>query len=246
MPSDAQAPPPAATARQAEEIIRSITTVRRPEWVDPQRWEQQSSAEQLRSVSPSAGAIQLARADISGNRIFVRPERSDFPFVVLPNNVGAEGFSPGWRTHDYFVAVYAPPGLRGPAALAAIGAALVLNPTPGNDFPAMPTGAVNNVGHLTGPDHGSNLVRSFRVPSSNARRSTTVVNYTITGEHSMDEGFVLRFAELKHDSSIVLNTYGEGNAWRQWAAFSPLWWKQIKRVWRRNALEILNSAWRKL
>lgn len=216
--------------------------MRRPDWVEPQRWSEQSSAEQLRSVTPSAGGVQLARADVRGNRIFVRPERSDFPTIVLPNNVGADGFSPGWFTHDYLVQVYAPPALRGPAGLAVIGAALLRNPTPGNDFPAAPTGTTNNVGHLTGTDDGTNLVKSFVIGSSNPRRSATVVNYTIHAKHKMDEGFVLRFAELQKDGSVLLITYGEGNAWRQWGLFSPIWWLKIKRAWKKNAIEIFGRA----
>lgn len=241
--TDSKAIPP-HVARGAQETMRAITSARRPEWVDLETWDKQSSAEQLASITPSAGGVQLARADVRGNQIFVRPERSDFPSVILPNNVGAEGFSPGWLTHDYLVAVYAPPGLRDPSALAAVGAALIANPTPGRDFPATATGAVNNIGHLTGIDHGSNLVRSYRIPATNPRRSATVVNYTIEGQHTMAEGFVLRFAELKRDLSVVLVTYGEGDAFRQTTMFSPLWWKEVKRVWKRNALEILDAAWR--
>lgn len=91
-------------------------------------------------------------------------------------------------------------------------------------------------------DGGDNFVRSYVIPSSDPNRSATVVNYTVSGEHTMHEGFVMRFAELRADGRVELVTYGEGNAFKQMEALSAIWEPIVARVWTENATEIFNTA----
>lgn len=201
-----------------------------------------STDEWLRSATIEGGS-ELARADVRYNRIFGRPERSDFPSFNLPNRVGARGFSPSYPlTHGYLVPVNAPAALRGRAGLSAIGAALTANPTPGKDLAATETGTDNDVGPLVPGDGGDNFVRSFLVVSADPRRSAMVVNYTIANQHVFHEGFVMRFAELRPDGSIVLITYGEGNAFSMSRPLSVIWKPQVDRAWTKNAKEIFQTA----
>lgn len=228
--------------QDARSALQSITGVLPPPpGGDTENWEAMSSAERLAVVSP-ASPIQLARAEVRNGRIVVHPERSDFPTFALPNNVGAEGFSPGFFTHDYLVIAPAPGTLTGQAGLRAIGAALVANPTPGQDSPSTGQGARNNVGGLVWGDGGTNYVHSYRIGSTNPIRSVTVVNYTVAGEHTMHEGFVLRFAELKRGGRIDLITYGEGGAIKQSSLTSGIWRSRVRRVWLDNAREIFATA----
>jgi hypothetical protein len=164
----------------------------------------------------------------------------------LPNNVGAEGFSPGILSHDYVVLNLAPPSLVGQAGLALVGQALAADPTPGNDGLPSATGTRNDVGGLVFFDGGDNFVRTYTIPSSDRRRSQTIVNYTIQGEHAMSEGFVLRFGRLRTDGRIVLVTYGEGNAIWQSKATGFLWRREVARVWTENANAIFTAARRGL
>lgn len=156
--------------------------------------------------------------------------------------MSARGFSPGLTTHDYLVPVLAPRELSGPARLAAVGRALVANPTPGRNQPSSPTGARNDVGGLVWGDGGDNFVRSYVIPSSNPNRSDAVVNYTIKGEHTMDEGFVMRFAEMRSDGRVELVTYGEGDAIKQAEALSRIWEPIVNDVWTANAGEVFRAA----
>ena len=160
----------------------------------------------------------------------------------LTNNVGAEGFSPGIFTHDYLVVAQAPRTLAGPNGLSAIGAALVTNPTPGKDRRSTVGGTVNDVGPLFRLDPGPNLVRSYSVPASRPDRSVAVVNYTVDDQHTMDEGFVLRFAEFTRGGRIVLVTYGEGNAIKQSFLTSFIWRSEVERIWLANAREVFAAA----
>ena len=157
-----------------ERALEAIVATARPFDVGLAQWTSLSSAEQLRSVRGIAEpAIQLARAEVVGNRVDIIPEadiRSDLPTFNIPNNVGASGFSPGFTTHDYIVTNNAPPTLTGPVGLAAIGRALVANPTPGVDQPASPLGTRNDVGGLVLGDGGDNFVRTYVIPSSDPRR----------------------------------------------------------------------------
>jgi hypothetical protein len=241
----ARSSPPSTTT--PERALDQLTTVDRPLNVGVVQWSQMSTVDQYRNANGiDAPRVQLARAEIINGRIHVTPEtdiRSDFPAVILPNNVGAKGFSPGITTHDYLVTNVAPANLSGQQGLAAVGAALIANPTPGVDSPASPRGARNNVGGLVPGDGGTNYVRTYVIPSSNPNRSATIVNYTVQGEHTMSEGFVMRFAELRPDGRVQLATYGEGNALKQVEALESIVWGPIvDRVWTQNAQEIFGSA----
>lgn len=235
-----------STSVTPERALDEITSADRPADVSIVDWSRMSSAEQLRtSLGIEAPRVQLARAEIVGNRVHITPEsdiRSDFPSFTIPNNVGAEGFSPSITTHDYLVTNLAPATLTGPAGLAAVGRALVANPTPGVDFAASPRGARNDVGDLVLGDGDNNFVRSYSIPSSDPNRSATVINYTIAGEHTMAEGFVMRFAELRSDGRVQLVTYGEGNALKQSEATRFIWGDRVQTVWTQNAREIFATA----
>lgn len=242
--SSTRSTPPSTTT--PERVLDQLTAADRPVDVGVVQWSRMSSVEQYRQANGiEAPRIQLARAEVVGNTVQIRPEadiRSDFPTFTIPNNVRAEGFSPGFTTHDYLVTNVAPASLRGREGLAAIGAALTANPTPGVDNAATPRGARNDVGDLVWGDGDTNFVRSYVIPSTDPNRSAAVINYTIQGEHTMSEGFVMRFAELRTDGSIQLVTYGEGNALKQSEALSGIWEPIVNDVWTQNAQEIFGAA----
>lgn len=224
-----------------EDVLAALTTMPRPPTIGLANWEGMTNAERLAFNAPNEG--QTARANIVGNRIHVIPDgklRSDLPTITLPNNVGAEGFSPGLFTHDYLVAVLAPPVLRGPAGLAAVERALIADPTPGRDAPASPRGTRNDVGDIV-LSNAPNFVRSYVIRSSDPRRSDVVVNYTTPG-HFLSEGFVMRFAELRRDGRVELVTYGEGNSLKQIEAFSERWGPVARDAWLGNSRAVFRSA----
>jgi hypothetical protein len=186
--------------------------------------------------------IQLAWAGIRGNRVLVRPERSDIPRFDLPNNTAARSFSPGWSTHDYLVVTPAPTSLRGAAGLRLVGDALVTNSTPGMDQPSTSGGTRNDVGDLVPFDGDDNFVRTYSIPTTDPGRSTAVVNYTIQGEHAVSEAFVIRFARLRSDGGIELVNYGEGDAIVQ-SNYSRFYrGGVVARVWTETAAEIFVAA----
>jgi hypothetical protein len=87
------------------------------------------------------------------------------------------------------------------------------------------------------------MVRSYSIPSPDASKYTDItVNYTIAGEHKLNEGFVVRFGEIGADGSVTLRSYGEGNSWRQGGDMEGLAEPQAIRVWEQNQQEIINSA----
>jgi hypothetical protein len=232
-----------ATPERALEII---TSPERPSTISLVDWSRMSSVDKLRAARGiTEPPVQLARAEVVRDRVNIIPEkdrRSDLPKFNIPNNVLAQGFSPGIWTHDYMVRNFAPPSLVGKDALAAIGAALRSNPTPGNDSPATGMGTRNDVGNLVPFDGDDNFVRSYFIPSTDPSRSDAVVNYTIGGEHALSEGFVMRFAEMLPTGEILLVTYGEGNAGLQSEAMSGLWRGAVTDVWTQNAKEIFATA----
>ncbi|MDH3659642.1 MAG: hypothetical protein OEU92_06365 [Alphaproteobacteria bacterium] len=200
--------------------------------------------------------IQLARAEIrdtpKGSVIDIKPEDDlirGVPDVTIPNTVGAEGFGRDMWQHDYLVVTPAPADLRGPEALTAINKALRANATPGDDKPATPEGARNDVGDITLFDGDDNFVKTFVVDAFSPKASATsparsdiVVNYTIKDEHILDEGFVMRYAVMGADGGIDLVTYGEGNATLQVEGLEGIWGGQVDRVWTENAQEIFGDA----
>ena len=243
-PSQPTHPPQSTTPERA---IDAIISVERPMGEGLAQWSALSSSEQLRIASGAPEArIELARVEVRDGRVLIRPEddlRSGLPNIDLPNNIGARGFSPSITMHDYLVPVLAPRSLTGPAGLAAIEQALIANPTPGRDQPSTPIGTRNDVGDLPFTfDGGDNIVRSYVIPSSNPNRSAAVVNYTEKGAHALNEGFVLRFAELQPNGRIELVTYGEGNALKQVEALENVWGPLVTSAWTDNANEVFRAA----
>ena len=203
---------------------------------------------ELRPELTSSGPrVELARAEVipGRNQVLILPERRDMPRFAIPNSaVHAEGFSPGWFTHDYLVSTPAPAALRGVNGLSLVGRALAADPTPGDDGVPSPNGTRNDVGPLVPGDGGHNYVETYTFKSTDEHRSDAIVNYTIKGEHAMDEGFVLRFARLERDESIALITYGEGDALKQSPMLGFIWRQKVKEVWTKNAEAIFAAALR--
>lgn len=181
------------------------------------------------------------RSVVKDGQIYIQPENKSVPALSgIPNTVGAKGVSPSDSSfHTYDVKTNS--SLTGAQA----GDGFKNNPTPGNDRPAGPSGTRNDVGPI--PTAGdSNYVRSFSVASPDPSRFTDVtVNYTITGEHGLTEGFVMRYGEIGNGGT-VLRSYGEGNNWRQNPALENIprigWGGQVEKVWQQNHREIINDA----
>ena len=210
----------------------------------------ESALERISEMRASGQNIELARAETrdtpNGTMIDIVPEddlMKGLPKVTVPNNVGADGFGRDIWQHDYLVVTDAPSDLKGPEALKGVGEALRKNPAPGESRPASPDGTLNDVGGIVYFDGGDNMVRSYVIKSDDPNRSDIVVNYTVDGEHALDEGFVMRFAEMAPDGSIQLVTYGEGNAAAQVEALEgPVWGELVDKTWTENANEIFEDA----
>ncbi len=176
------------------------------------------------------------RAVVADGRIYIQPENPNVPRVMIPNSVRAEGVATGILFHKYMSNVSVP------LTLAQAGEGLRTNPTPGNDTPASAGGSINNVGALP-PLSANNFVGSFLVQSpSPSTLSDIVVNYTVKGAHSLDEGFVMRYAEKQGDGSVVIRNYGEGNAAVQSGFAGPFPLMMEEAVWRQNVKEIVDNA----
>jgi hypothetical protein len=172
----------------------------------------------------------------SKNPARIQPEDPNVPRVMIPNSVRAEGVATGIFFHEYMSNVSVP------LTLAQAGEGLRTNPTPGNDTPASAGGSINNVGALP-PLSANNFVGSFLVQSpSPSKISDIVVNYTLKGAHSLDEGFVMRYAEKQGDGSVVIRNYGEGNAAAQSGFAGPFPLMMEEAVWRQNVKEIVDNA----
>lgn len=198
----------------------------------------------------SQDGIQVARAEIrqssSGAMIDIMPEddlMKGLPNVSIPNNVGAEGFGRDMWQHDYLIVTDAPRNLNGPEALKGVGDALKNNPAPGDSKRASLEGTLNDVGDIAPLDGDSNNVRSYVIKSDQPNRTDIVVNYTVDGQHILDEGFVMRYGEMMPDGSIRIVTYGEGDALPQVEALEGLMWgAAAEEIWNGNAQEIFDQA----
>ena len=197
-------------------------------------------------VQSGVGAyIMLTRAEVHGNSIVIKPfdPRLGGPGVTIPNTTGAQGFTE-WSLnfHKYWVPTTAPPELNSAEGLDALGRALVDNATPGVDRPATRQGTRNDVGSIWFGDSGHNFVNSFVAPSPNPGVFTPlVINYTIHGEHTVDEGFVIRYARRLSDG-VILISYGEGRNWKQNMMLEDFWLPQVYAVWTKNQREIILTA----
>ena len=90
-------------------------------------------------------------------------------------------------------------------------------PTPGpNNRAAAPGGTLNDAGPLAGSP--KNYVMSFSVKSPDPSKYTDiVVNYTVSGKHVLNEGFVMRYGVIGDKGQVTgVRTYGEGNSVIQW------------------------------
>ena len=192
-----------------------------------------------------AALLLLVRSEVHGNDVVITPQENiGIPSFSVPNNVHARGFTP-WNPsfHTYMVRTSAPAVLRGADGLAALGRALIADATPGRPRPATPQGTRNDVGEIWFGDSGHNFVRSFTSPSPvPARVSDMVINYTIAGEHTIDEGFVLRYARLMPSGVLELVSYGEGNSFKQNPALAIIWLPQVQAVWQQNQRDIIAAA----
>ena len=178
------------------------------------------------------------KAVVANGRIYITPELKGVPRVSLPNYMGAKGFTRrNPITHVYQISM----GTRITDG-AAMGRGFRVNPTPGADRPASPQGTVNNIGHLYGLDGNTNYVRSFSIPSPDTNRYTDIiVNYTITGKHVMDEGFVMGYGEKMADGTIKMHHYGEGNAAEMAPSISWYWGPEVTKAWQGVQSEILRG-----
>jgi hypothetical protein len=179
------------------------------------------------------------RTVVRNGQIYIIPERSNTPAVNVPNSVGAKGVS----TSDIAFHTYEVSTASRNTDRAMVGSAIQGQPTPGpGNRPATPTGTLNNAGAI--PTAGStNLVRSFLIPSPDASKYTDItVNYTISGKHGLNEGFVMRYGEIGSNGSITVQTYGEGNAWQQAPILEGIWGPQVDKTWKGVDQQVLRNA----
>jgi hypothetical protein len=178
------------------------------------------------------------RSVVNGEYIRIIPWDTSVPRVVLYTGAtGARGIT-GREASFHHYAVATDAGRRDRNSL---GTAIAEKPTPGPaNRPATISGQINNAGRI--PLNGNtNLVQSYRVPSPDPSRYTDItVNYTISGSHGLNEGFVMRYGEVG-ENGITLRTYGEGNAWEQNPALSRFWVPEVEQTWRGVDRRILES-----
>lgn len=175
---------------------------------------------------PDAGATLVVR----DGREFIRivPRDSTVPIVEVPNTVGAKGFD-GWR--DPRAHVYdghTSTGLPFGEVSSAAGLEIATHPTPWTTNTASPNGTPNDALPVVNGD-----VKTFAVPSPDPSAYTDiVVNYT-TKNHVLDEGYVIRFGQPGPDGTMLLRSYGEGNARLQDLSPSVMGWV-AESVWEHN------------
>ncbi|MBY0303584.1 MAG: RHS repeat-associated core domain-containing protein [Sphingomonas sp.] len=179
------------------------------------------------------------RTIVRNGQIYIIPERGNTPAVRVPNNVGARGVS----TSDTFFHTYVVSTASRNTDRAMVGSSIQGQPTPGpGNRPATSSGTLNNAGDI--PTAGStNLVRSFSIPSPDASRYTDItVNYTVDGQHGLNEGFVMRYGEIGSNGAITVQTYGEGNAWQQAPILRGIWGPQVDSTWKGVDQKVLKNA----
>jgi hypothetical protein len=173
-------------------------------------------------------------AVVVNGQIQIRPVGGGVPAVVIPNSVGAKGVSNSdtWF-HSYSF------DTSSILMLAQAGSGMANNPTPGSDSPASASGTTNDAGRISFFP-GPNLVKSFVVGSPDkSKYSDITINYTVSGMHTLDEGFVVRYSEKNAKGGTDLRTYGEGNAFKQDNAYAK---SKVGGVWGGVDKEIIRDA----
>lgn len=171
------------------------------------------------------------------------------PTVIVPADLdqklgrgSAERSPKSFKSTDLFshqTLVETPSKMKGRSALDAIGKALAENATP-NGGTATVAGTTNDAGNI-GPIIGPNEVRSYLVKSGkDSPYSDIVVNVT-RANHTLANGYIMRYAIMKPDGSIEIVTYGEGTALKQ-SSLNPLVNIFNRWVWEANHDEVEEAA----
>jgi RHS repeat-associated protein len=114
----------------------------------------------------------------------------------MPNEIGdTQPFSHVYRAET------STPDVNGSLA-PDIAAAVIANPTPGNDQPATPGGTLNEA------LPGGNMVQSY--VTTDVSGNTVVVNVTVPGEHVLSPGIVSQYI-IGGETSTSIVVVGEGN-----------------------------------
>jgi hypothetical protein len=154
----------------------------------------------------------------NGDYLQLTPRDKNVPSVMIPNTVGAKGFEVGpaydilHKEHTYKAEL--PTDIPFDQNSGLVGDAIAKHPVPQFPWsppeqPASDTGSVNDAIH-------HDYVKSFTVSSPDPGKYTDItVNYTVSGEHRLEEGYVIRYGEKQPDGTTTLISYGEGNAWLQ-------------------------------
>ena len=188
---------------------------------------------------------------MSGGVTIIDPVAPGLPTFGVPARPGQGEYSEeDWTYHDHDYTFSLDGRLRGAEGLAAVGEALIRNPTPGGDRPASVNGTLNNVGDLPVPNGRDNIpwadsnpVHSYVVATPNSRETDYVVNYTVEGEHFVADGMVMRYGRLEADGTITPRNYGEGNGLAQGLpVLGRIADVATRDVWRQNSDEIAATA----
>jgi hypothetical protein len=173
-----------------------------------------------RSEQGTGGAYRVIGPD-GREMLQLVPRRPDVPPVMIPNHTDADGFrvGPGWSIFDSAHSYFVPTPTNIPfneQNRDLVGQSIIHSPVPNTDAsPATPEGTRNDA-------YAGQYVRSYVVASPDPTRYTDImVNYTIAGEHTLQEGYVMRYGEIQPDGTTRMVSYGEGNAFAQ-RPYSPL------------------------
>ena len=120
------------------------------------------------AILDEQGILYSSGIDVTGGLMIIDPNTDRLPTfaVQVPvGNASIEAYDSGSSLyHDYVSSVSVPLGysaLRGADGLEALEAALIANPTPGNDDDATINGTINDVGNLMPLDGDDNFVFSL-------------------------------------------------------------------------------------
>lgn len=80
----------------------------------------------------------------------------------------------------------------------------------------------------------------FQAPDP-SKYTDIIVNYTISGEHAMNEGFVMGYGLKNRDGSITPTHYGEGNALQMAPSLKLIWGLKVADAWQKVQKEILRT-----